>query len=150
VRGCIAGVGLGIALGHDLRAHAYERQKCDATVDRFVAVTPHRFALPGPIGPIDPLLTTTTTHDVQYADVKRLHSLAEHRALVDFWRSEERPIYLVSSRPRRSSFAWSRFRTSIASNSIRESLEVQAVDVRHAFEARVGDVRPNRRRIARP
>jgi len=48
---------------------------------------------------MDVYLTTIATHDVRYADVDRLPKLADHRPLVDHWRSEGRPIYLVPRDP---------------------------------------------------
>ena len=92
----IVGVGIGSALGHDLRANADAKKACDNTINDLDSVMPERFALLGPIGPIDVLLTSTATHDVRYADVDRLGSLKANRPLVDYWRSEGRPPYLVS------------------------------------------------------
>ena len=90
------GVGIGISLGHDTRAHADAKRACDRAVDRFAAVVPKRFAILGQIGPMDVYLTTTVTHDVRYADLNR-YPFGWHRALVDFWLAEDRPVYVIAS-----------------------------------------------------
>jgi len=91
----VGALGIGIALGHDLRANVDTKIPCDAAVESFSRVVPQRFALVGYLGQFDVLLTTAATHDVEYADLLRLSSLLDVRPLLDHWRSEGRPIYFV-------------------------------------------------------
>ncbi|MBX3229822.1 MAG: hypothetical protein KIT84_05765 [Labilithrix sp.] len=88
-------LGIGIACGHDFRAHYEGKYWCDHWVDRFGEAVPRRFALIGNLGQFDVLLTTTATHDVRYVDIGHFpewgHGLRE---LVDYWRAEGREVYL--------------------------------------------------------
>jgi hypothetical protein len=94
--GVLAGLGLAISLGHDLRANVDGKKGCDAYVNHLRSILPHRFALVGVLGQFDLALTTAATHDVQYADTLRivgrypdLHALLEH------WHAEDRPVYFL-------------------------------------------------------
>ena len=91
----VAGLGIASGLGHDLHANVEAKLACDATANRMAAAVPERFALLGPIGRIDVLLSTLMFRDVKYADVNRF-PLVYHRSLVDYWRAEGRPIYLAA------------------------------------------------------
>jgi hypothetical protein len=90
------GLGMGIALGHDLRANVDTKVPNDKTVDRFAEVMPRRFALVGVLGQFDVVLTVAATRDVQYADAARLHRYDDLRRLLDLWRQEQRPIYFYT------------------------------------------------------
>jgi hypothetical protein len=94
-------VGLGIAssLGHDLRANIDGKRGCDDVVNNLRNVVPERFALIGTLGQFDVLLTSTATHDVQYADVLRLNDSKDVRPLLDYWWAERRPIYIMWGGP---------------------------------------------------
>jgi hypothetical protein len=92
--GITAGIGIGIALGADFRAHAEGKYWCDFWVDTFTKAVPQRFALIGQLGRFDVILTTTATHDVQFISTHRLHEFQELRPVVEYWRAEGRPIYL--------------------------------------------------------
>jgi hypothetical protein len=102
-----AGLGIAIALGHDLRANVDVKRADDAIVDQLAAIIPQRFALVGVVGQFDVLLSTAATHDVQYGDADVLvdHSFLHLRPLLDYWRAEGRPIYVFSLEPPRSPWA---------------------------------------------
>jgi hypothetical protein len=88
------GLGIAIGLGHDLRANIDAKRDVDRLVDRVGALVPHRFAMVGYLGNFDAALTTTATHDVEYADALRVHGrYSDLHALLDHWRDEHRPVY---------------------------------------------------------
>jgi hypothetical protein len=89
-----ATLGIGIALGHDFRAHYMGKYWCDYWADKFVSVVPPRFALVGRMGNFEVLLSTTATHDVQYLSTHFYPDWVAIRPVLDHWRAEGRPIYL--------------------------------------------------------
>jgi hypothetical protein len=87
------GLGVAIAIGHDYHANTLVKGGCDSEVDTLEAILPKRLALVGVLGQFDVVLSIAATHDVQYADLLRIPEYPSVRPLLDFWRSEQRPIY---------------------------------------------------------
>lgn len=90
------GTGVAVALAQDYPGNASVKVGCDDLVDRFAKVVPERFAFVGVLGEFDVLLSIAATHDVEYADLLRLPGFAAIRPLLDYWRSDGRPTYLLS------------------------------------------------------
>jgi hypothetical protein len=103
--GLAIGVGVACGLGHDLRAAVLIKGGVDAWVDALTRVVPRRFAIFGLGGFPDDLFTTTVTHDARYAVVFRPEELPEIRPLLDVWRAEQRPIFMVWENPPPSPWA---------------------------------------------
>jgi hypothetical protein len=93
------GAGFAISTGNDYRANANVKTGCDGVVDRVMAATPERFGLVGVLGQFDVLLTVAALRDVQYADLLRVPDFASIRPVIDYWRSDHRPVYLFSITP---------------------------------------------------
>ena len=91
------GTGLAVGVGHDYPSNESLQMSCDQLVDRFARIVPERFAFLGVLGEFDVLLSLAATHDVQYADLLRVPEFGAIRPLLDYWRSERRPIYLLST-----------------------------------------------------
>jgi hypothetical protein len=92
-------MGIGAGIGHDLRANVDVKSACDRYVDHVDRTVPRRFALIGWLGQFDVALSTTATHDVEYADLMRLSHWEDVRPLLDHWRAADRPIFLVAAAP---------------------------------------------------
>jgi hypothetical protein len=90
------GTGIALGVGNDYLANAAVKSGCDGLVDRFSDAMPQRFALVGVLGQFDVLLSTAATRDVEYADLLRIPNYESIRPLLDYWRADRRPIYLLS------------------------------------------------------
>lgn len=90
------GTGLAVGVAHDYPGNTGVKAGCDDLVDRFAKIVPARFAFLGVLGEFDVLLSIAATHDVEYADLLRVPEFSAIRPLLDYWRSEGRPIYFLS------------------------------------------------------
>jgi len=89
---------VGVDLGIDLRGWISDRRSHDAISARIGAVTPQKFALLGVAGPggIDPASSLRVSRDLQYADIGEVWGdFNRFRRLVDYWESEQRPVFVV-------------------------------------------------------
>jgi hypothetical protein len=93
------GIGFAIGTGNDYRINADIKSGCDGLVDQVAAATPERFGLVGVLGQFDVILSLAAMRDVQYADLLRVPDFASIRPLIDYWRSDRRPVYLFSYTP---------------------------------------------------
>jgi hypothetical protein len=94
--GAALALGLGTSVGHDFRAAFVVKQGVDDWLDAFERVVPERFAFFGLIGFLpDDLLTTTVTRDVRYGLVYRADEMPRMRPILEAWRDEGRPIYVM-------------------------------------------------------
>jgi hypothetical protein len=97
----VVGAGFAIAICVDYQANVIGKRGCDDFADMVAHATPERFAVIGVLGQFEIVAGLSTVRDVQYADLLRVpgQDLSTMRPLIDYWRSEGRPIFMFSQHP---------------------------------------------------